>query len=67
MPVNVLYCLTIIFCKCKSGCGGNCGCRKTELFCTQACGNCNGETCSNCPPTISDENEIEEDETGENI
>jgi hypothetical protein len=27
----------------------------------------NGETCSNCPPTISDENEIEEDETGEKI
>jgi hypothetical protein len=28
----------------------------------------NGETCSNnWPPTISDENEIEEDETGENI
>lgn len=31
--------LKIICYKCKSGCGGNCGCRKTGLFCTETCFN----------------------------
>ena len=55
-PQNLLK---IIFCKCKSGCGGNCGCRKTGLFCTEACFYCNTEqNCTNCAPILLQENNL---------
>ena len=39
--------LNTIFCNCKNGCGSRCGCRKSGLQCTLACGQCNGQACLN--------------------
>lgn len=58
----------VIFCKCKSGCEGNCGCRKSRLLCKQACSECNGVNCSNCSPaTVIDKNELEGEEKDTNL
>jgi hypothetical protein len=42
---------------------------KQDFFARELVGTVMGKpvACSNCPPTISDENEIEEDKTGEHI
>lgn len=39
--------LDSIFCNCKNGCGPRCGCRKSGLKCSLACGHCNGQACFN--------------------
>ena len=43
--------LKVIRCKCKTGtdaaCGKRCPCQKNGLFCVMACGQCQGEECSN--------------------
>ena len=59
--------IEIYICRCKSGCGKNCGCRKTGLFCTKAFTKCSGDNCTNCPPAIIlDDDEIEGERTAEN-
>lgn len=49
--------LNTIFCNCKNGCGSRCGCRKSGLLCSLACGQCNGQACLNAPlyPSNPDE------------
>ena len=43
--------LKVIRCKCKTGSDAayakKCSCRKNGLFCVMACGQCQGEECSN--------------------
>ncbi|GBM38239.1 hypothetical protein AVEN_47336-1 [Araneus ventricosus] len=48
--------LNSIFCNCKKGCNYNCGCKKVELFCSQVCSNCQGQSCSNIESNTTDEN-----------
>lgn len=38
--------LELISCKCKKDCKGNCGCRKSGLYCSKICKNCEG-CCTN--------------------
>lgn len=52
--------LNTIFCNCKNGCGTRCGCRKSGLPCSPACGQCSGQACLNASPYQSD---LDEDET----
>lgn len=52
--------LNLIFCKCKTGCGPRCGCRKAALRCTNICHSCHGE-CLNATQIIIDEEEDQED------
>ncbi|CAH0555189.1 unnamed protein product [Brassicogethes aeneus] len=49
--------LTSIFCNCKNGCGSRCGCRKSGMQCSLACGQCNGNACLNAISYPSDVNE----------
>ncbi|GBP05331.1 hypothetical protein EVAR_61630_1 [Eumeta japonica] len=49
--------LNTIFCNCKNGCGSRCGCRKSGLLCSLACGQCNGQACLNASLYQSDINE----------
>lgn len=53
-PENLL---NTIFCNCKNGRGSRCGCRKSGLPCSLACGQCNGQACLNASPYQSDVNE----------
>lgn len=53
--------LKIIFCNCKKGCGNACSCRKAGLFCTEACGACKNDTCTNIPPVESEEIDYDEE------
>ncbi|GFY69747.1 uncharacterized protein TNIN_256561 [Trichonephila inaurata madagascariensis] len=46
--------LNTIFCNCKNGCGLRCGCRKSGLQCSSACGRCNGQACFNASRYESD-------------
>lgn len=39
----------IVSCRCQSGCGNQCGCRKHGLQCSKLCGFCNGDNCTNSP------------------
>ncbi|KYM93404.1 hypothetical protein ALC62_15994 [Cyphomyrmex costatus] len=41
--------LRTLFCSCKSGCENNCGCKKTGLYCSNACLTCSGVDCLNTP------------------
>lgn len=50
--------LSTIFCNCKNGCGSRCGCRKSGLQCTLACGQCNGQACLNAV-VLQDDSEEE--------
>lgn len=56
----------MIFCNCKKGCGTTCSCRKVGLYCNTACGICSGDNCQNCPP-ITDQEEVENDSSSEEI
>lgn len=54
--------LNTIFCNCKKGCSAKCGCKKVGLFCSLACTNCQGRSCSNVEsPTIEDSFDINEE------
>lgn len=46
--------LKSISCKCKKGCAGACGCRKTGLKCSVLCLYCNGTACENIPDLVAD-------------
>ena len=48
-PDNLLQ---MLFCNCKKGCGAACGCRKSGLYCSVACLQCNGNSCLNTLPSI---------------
>ncbi|KMQ85933.1 hypothetical protein RF55_15251 [Lasius niger] len=54
--------LKLIFCKCKKGCRGACGCRKAGLKCSIICMNCNG-ACDNIQDRLQDSDKEEETET----
>lgn len=56
-PENLLK---MLFCNCKKGCGAACGCRKSGLYCSVACLQCNDDSCLNTAPMIQI-NEIEDD------
>lgn len=56
--------LNVIFCNCKNGCGSRCGCRKSGLQCSLACGQCNGQACLNAslyPSNPDEENTYDPD------
>jgi len=41
--------LKFISCNCKGDCSNRrCSCRKNDVKCISACGNCKGITCKNC-------------------
>ncbi|GFY54545.1 uncharacterized protein TNIN_441451 [Trichonephila inaurata madagascariensis] len=46
--------LNTIFCNCKNSRGSRCGCRKSGLQCSSACGQCNGQACFNASRYESD-------------
>lgn len=58
-PVAPENLLNLVFCKCKTGCGAMCGCRKAGINCTTVCNNCHGN-CLNSTSTVVDE--VNEDE-----
>ena len=46
--------LEVVRCKCKTGCGKRCGCRRLDLDCTPACSECRG-ICENMNLENTDE------------
>lgn len=54
--------LKMIFCNCKTGCGGACSCRKLGLFCNTTCGTCSGDNCQNCPPIVDQGDDVDSDD-----
>lgn len=58
-PENLL---NSIFCNCKKGCSAKCGCRKVGLLCSQACTNCQGQSCSNVDLNAADDNSCDVNE-----
>lgn len=56
--------LKMLFCNCKKGCGNACGCRKSGLYCTSACSQCNGDSCFNASPVLKISEVEESDENG---
>lgn len=58
-PENLLR---IIRCNCKTDCSTTkCSCRKHNIECTPACGNCKGSGCTNASPFEDDNEEEDED------
>lgn len=55
------FILKMIFCNCKSGCKKICSCKKANIFCSNLCGNCNGNSCENVPEPVRDPNDSDED------
>lgn len=55
-----------ISCKCRTDCGGRCGCRRSGLFCSQLCVNC-ADLCTNVDVTSAFEEEEEDDEFGDSF
>lgn len=49
--------LKFISCKCKTGCGAACGCRKAGLHCSVICSFCEGKNCANKLEEIVDVDE----------
>ena len=48
-------------CNCKGDCSNRrCSCKKNDVKCIAACGNCKGITCKNCIDDIDPEDESEE-------
>lgn len=54
--------LNSIFCRCATGCGGRCGCRKAGIHCSSVCG-CQGD-CLNSSPFLEENIEEEDDFMG---
>lgn len=46
--------MKILFCSCKKNCGAHCGCRKSGLKCSDVCGNCKGQSCTNSKPVLNE-------------
>ena len=46
-PVAPTRVLQIVSCGCKTGCWTTCGCRKSGMYCSPMCSQCDGQTCSN--------------------
>lgn len=57
-PVAPEAVLNNIFCRCTTGCGNRCGCRKAGIRCSKVCGMCQG-TCMNGTPV---EDRLEDEE-----
>ena len=52
--------LKLVKCNCQGKCDKNtCTCRKNGLLCSLACGNCKGNTCTNC--AVISENDVLQD------
>ena len=45
----------MISCKCKTGCGSRCGCRKSGTECSVLCAHCHGMECLNSPKAKEDD------------
>ncbi|GBM81066.1 hypothetical protein AVEN_100534-1 [Araneus ventricosus] len=50
--------LNSIFCRCTTGCGGRCGCRKAGMQFSSVCGTCHG-ICTNGAPLEEEEFELD--------
>ncbi|GBN81406.1 hypothetical protein AVEN_107699-1 [Araneus ventricosus] len=48
-PVAPDTILNSIFCRCTTGCGGRCGCRKAGMQCSSVCGTCHGISTNGAP------------------
>ena len=65
-PVAPKELLEVIRCNCKMSSKNTCStlqckCRKNELPCSQACGDCRGAFCNNEMPAETDESELIDD------
>ncbi len=58
LPMGPEELLEFTSCNCRGDCSNRHCCRKNEVKCISACGNCKGITCKNC---IDDKEEPEED------
>lgn len=59
--------LKSIFCRCKSGCTGNCGCRKAGITCSRVCSGCLGSCTNGIPIDLVDvEGEDDDDVVEDN-
>lgn len=47
-PIAPEFILKLIFCNCKTDCRKLCSCRRANLNCSNLCGQCQGNSCSNC-------------------
>lgn len=56
-PVVPDSALNLIACGCKTGCLKSCGCRKVRVYCSPMCSHCNGQTCWNIHPIVTDGDE----------
>ncbi|GBN55215.1 hypothetical protein AVEN_249637-1 [Araneus ventricosus] len=57
-PVAPDTILNSIFCRCTTGCGRRCGCRKAGMQYSSACGTCHG-ICTNGAPLEEEEFELD--------
>lgn len=55
LPPAPNHLLHLVRCNCKAGCEKNCECRKGGLKCSTMCGECAGESCSNRPEIVIDD------------
>lgn len=53
--------LKMLFCRCKTNCGSQCGCRKSGLKCSDICENCKGQSCTNAQMIIHEEQDDDND------
>ena len=59
LPAAHASLLEIVKCNCKCDCGSQrCSCRKHGLDCSAACGNCRGQSCTNCALPDVGENDV---------
>lgn len=61
-PVAPEAILNKIFCRCSTGCGGRCGCRKAGIPCSMVCGTCHG-TCTNGAPLLDLQDDDDDDDS----
>ncbi|GBN82117.1 hypothetical protein AVEN_224053-1 [Araneus ventricosus] len=59
-PVAPDTILNSIFCRCTTGYGGRCGCRKAGMQCSSVCGICHG-ICTNGAPLEEEEFEVDQE------
>lgn len=61
-PIAPKFILKMIFCNCKTDCGKLCSCRKSGLNCSNLCGQCQGNSCSNVFQLCADKDDLFEEE-----
>lgn len=53
-PIAPDFILKMIYCDCKADCTKFYSCKKSGIFCSNLCGKCNGNACSNIPDVEED-------------